>query len=102
MALATHDTADGIVYTGATSSTVGPFVLLGGKYLFFAGAAGTSNTLNMLLPDGSTYIAVGTSTTFSTSAGSAPIDLPPGTYEIVVVSASAVAGGLVKIPYRPN
>jgi hypothetical protein len=98
MALATNTWGDGYTYTGATG-TVGPFVILGGKYLFFATAAGTSNTLEMLMPDG-TYIAVGSTTTFSTSAATAMIDLPPGTYQNVVVTSTAVAGGLVRIPYR--
>ena len=98
MALATTDHKDGVTYTGATSSTVGPFTLLGGKYLFYGSAAGTSSVLNILYPDGSTYGAVNSQTT---SAYAVAVDLPPGTYEIVVVSAGAQQGGLVKAPYRP-
>jgi hypothetical protein len=52
-------------------------VFLGGKYLFFASAAGTADSLDMLMPDGTTYQAVGTSTTLTTSPGAAPVDLPP-------------------------
>ncbi len=99
MALATTDQKDGITYTGATSSTVGPFNLLGGNYAFFGTSAGTSSTLNILGPDGSTYIAVQAETT---SAYFQQVYLPPGTYKIVVVSASAQQGGLVKVPTRPT
>lgn len=99
MALVTTDSKDGFVYTGATGSTVGPFTLLGGKYLFYATAAGTSNVLNILAPDGTTYTPVNSQTT---SAFATAVDLPPGTYEIVVVSVSAVQGGLVKVPYNPS
>ena len=98
MALATTDTKDGVTYTGATSSTVGSFVLLGGKYLVYATAAGTSNVLNILMPDGTTYSPVDSETT---TAFAKVVDLPPGTYDIVVVSVSAVQGGVVKIPYNP-
>ena len=97
MALATTNWGDGFTYTGATSSTAGPFSVLGGRYLFFGTAAGTSATLNILCPDGTTYTAVQIETT---SAYASAVDLPPGTYEIVVVSVSAQQGGLVRVPYR--
>lgn len=97
MALATNDSKDGITYTGATG-TVGPFTVLGGKYAFYATAAGTSNVLNILMPDGSTYSPVQSETT---SAFYVMVDLPPGTYDIVVVTSTAVQGGVVKIPYNP-
>ena len=99
MALATNNYQDGVTYTGATSSTVGPFTILGGKYVFYGTAAGTSVVLNVLMPDGSTYSPAYSETT---SAFFQMVDLPPGTYEIVVVSASAQQGGLVKVPYRPT
>jgi hypothetical protein len=99
MALVTNNYQDGVTYTGATSSTVGPFTILGGKYLLYGTAAGTSYSFNLLMPDGSTYQAVYSGTT---SAYTQVADLPPGTYEIVIVSASAQQGGLVKIPYRPT
>jgi len=97
MALASTNWSDGFTYTGATGSTVGPFNLLGGQYLFYGTAAGTSVSLNMLCPDGSTYTPVQAETT---SAYATVVNLPPGTYEIVVSSASAQQGGLVRVPYR--
>ena len=97
MALATNNWNDGFTYTGATGSTVGPFTILGGKYLFFGSAAGTSAILNILGPDGSTFLPVNAQTT---SGYAVAVDLPAGTYEIVVVSVSAQQGGLVRVPYR--
>lgn len=99
MALSQSDTKDGTVYQGATSSTVGPFTLLGGKYGVFATAADTTNVLSILGPDGSTYIPWDSETT---SAFAKALDLPPGTYKIVTTSSTAVQGGVVKVPYRPN
>jgi len=99
MTVAVNEWNDGFTFTGAVSD-VGPYSLLGGKYLFFASAAGTSNKLQMLLPDGSTYQDVGTSTSLTTSAGTAPIDLPPGRYKLAITTVSGVQGGLVRIPYR--
>jgi hypothetical protein len=97
MALASTNWNDGFTYTGATGSTIGPFYILGGKYLFYGTAAGTSAVLNILCPDGSTFTPVSSQTT---TAYAAMVDLPPGSYEIVVVSAGAQQGGLVRIPYR--
>ena len=98
MALAATTWHDGFTYTGATSSTVGPYPILGGKYLWYGSAAGTSAALNILYPDGTTYGIATTAQT--TSAFAIAVDLPAGTYEIVVVSAGAQQGGLVKIPYQ--
>ena len=97
MALVTQDTMDGIIYTGATNSTI-KFRLLGGKYFVHATAADTTNVLSILCPDGSTYNAVDSETT---SAFAKALDLPPGSYEIVTTSSTAVQGACVKIPYNP-
>lgn len=97
MALSNQDTGDGLIYTGATNSTL-TFRILGGKYWVFGSAADTTNVLSQLLPDNSTYQAVDSETT--TLFGKV-LDLPPGTYKIVTTSATAVQGGLVKIPYNP-
>jgi hypothetical protein len=99
MTVATFDTGDGITFTGATGN-VGPVHLLGGRYMYFVSAAGTSQELDMLMPDASTYQAVSTSTTLTTSAGTAVVDLPAGTYRFTIVTSGAVQGGLVRIPYR--
>ena len=98
MSLVTNDWKDGITFTGATTGTVGPFTVLGGKYVFYATAAGTSVVLNILMPDGSTYSPAYSETT---SAFFQMIDLPPGTYEVVVTTSTAVQGGVIKVPYNP-
>lgn len=97
MALVPTNWSDGFTYTSTAGGTAGPFTLLGGRYLFFGTAAGTSSTLNILCPDGSTFSPVSIQTT---SAYSSAVDLPAGSYEIVVVSAGAQQGGLVRVPYR--
>jgi hypothetical protein len=96
MALASTSFGDGFTFTGATSSTIGPYKIEGGLYAFFSEAAGTSVVLQMLDPAGN-YIAVQSETT---SAFYVAVSLCRGQYEIVTVSASPIAGGLAPIPYR--
>ena len=99
MALATNNTGDGFNWTGATGSTVGPFPLLGGKYMIGTEAAGTSVSLQVQTPGGN-FINV-TNGQFTTTAATAALDLAPGTYQVVTVSASGIAGFLQKVPYNP-
>jgi hypothetical protein len=102
MALVTNDSRDSVTYTGAgNSATVGPFRLLGGLYALFHYSTGTaSSQLNMLCPDGSTYIPVAPAFT-STTTPVEDFSLPAGTYEIVVgASGGTQQGGLVRVPYR--
>lgn len=82
------------------SATVGPFAILGGKYAFTLIDAGTVNdTLEILGPDGSTYLPVATA--FSSSPIFATYDLPAGQIKPVTgASASGVAASLIRIPYR--
>lgn len=99
--MALYDTKDGITATAiAANATVGPFTLLGGKYMIAVDDTGTANgTLNILMPDG-TYIAV--IPTF-TSAGTSTPDLPGGTYEWVAGSGITLGSLVVaKIPYSPS
>jgi hypothetical protein len=100
MAFVSNDWKDGVTYTGArTANTVGPFTLLGGKYVFGTSAPSTSTTLEILMPDGSTYqpfIAA------VTAAGFTMVDLPPGTYEIIFTATGDVQGFVIKVPYRPT
>lgn len=100
MVAVASDYKDGFAVKTAPSATYGPYTLLGGKYFFTTTAAGTSVALNYLQPDGSTYTALGTSTTFTTSAGNAVVDLPPSTVQVVVVTSTAIAFSLARIPYR--
>jgi hypothetical protein len=100
MALVQYDYKDGIIATGITTSvTVGPWTLLGGKYMIAVSDTGTANgTLNMLMPDGS-YIAV---LPTMTAAGTSTPDLCPGTYEWVAGSGVTLGSFVcVRIPYHP-
>ena len=78
----------GVSWTGATTSTIGPFTLLPGKYMFAGEAAGTSQILKILMPSGS-YSPVDSETT---AAVAKVLDLPGGTYEVATVSASGISG----------
>ena len=89
---------EGFSYANVTT-TQGPFVLKGGKYLVQASATfgGGSVKLQRLSNDGSTYQSVGTSTDF-TANGVAAVDLAPGSYEFVVATATAVYAQIARIP----
>jgi hypothetical protein len=96
MALATNNFGDGFSWTGATGSTIGPFKIEGGLYAFASEAAGTSVVLQVLDPAGN-YIPVNSQTT---SAFYQAVSLCRGTYEVITVSASAISGFVVPVPYR--
>jgi hypothetical protein len=96
--VAFNDFKDGVGFTGL-SATPANFYLLGGRYAFSVNATfgGGSVTLNQLQPDGTTLIAAAAPITAS---GSVIVDLPPGTYQITIVTATAVVGAVVRVPYR--
>jgi hypothetical protein len=100
MVAVVSDYKDGFSVTGAVTagSPYGPYSLLGGKYLFTTTAPSTTLTVNIRAADG-TYIALGTSTNFTTSAGTAVLDLPPCQIE-VAVSSTSVGFSMIRIPYR--
>lgn len=98
MAFAQNDVNDGGTFTGARTANIPTYRLLGGKYWVGTTTPSTSTALNILMPDGTTYLAVGTTTSF-TAAGNAVVDLPPCTVQFILVATGDVAGGIVKIPY---
>jgi hypothetical protein len=73
------------------------FVLLGGKYgLSIVSTFGGGNiAFNKLGPDDATYILLATAYTTNTYA---VFDLPPGTYELVITTATATYANLCGIP----
>jgi hypothetical protein len=99
MTAVTNDFRDGISFEGQ-SSDIGPFTLLGGRYLLAANATwgGGSLTLKILMPDSSTYVAVTSGAL--TADGTLELGLPSGTYELAIATATAVQGSLSRIPYR--
>lgn len=79
------------------SASTSPFALRGGKYAaaVLATFGGGSVTLQMLGPDGSTYV---TCLTAFTAAGYGVADLPPGQYRFTIATATAVYASLTRIP----
>jgi len=71
------------------SATTAPFQLDGGRYGIVASATwgGGSVTLEMLAPDNTTYVVAATAITAN---GTALVDLPAGTYKLVVATATAL------------
>lgn len=92
---------DTVTLTGLSTSQT--FKLQGGLYLLAALASSWSSgsaTLSFLGPDGSTYLPVGTSTTFSAN-GCAIQALPPGQYQLTIASATGVDFSATGIPKSP-
>ncbi|MGH3514686.1 MAG: hypothetical protein ACRDRB_20795 [Pseudonocardiaceae bacterium] len=99
MAIATNDFKDGLTFTGGGDGDTVKFTLLGGRYAVGSAATwgGGNVAFNILMPDGTTYIAF---LTAFTADSIAVVDLPPGSYEIVITTATSVQGFLVRIPFR--
>lgn len=100
MALVATNFNNGFTFTGATA-TVGPYYLLGGRYAFAAASASWgsgSATIEILMNDGSTYVACSAPIIAN---GTQVLDLPEGSYE-VVVSGATVFGFVLPIPLRTS
>jgi hypothetical protein len=79
------------------AATTAAFALRGGKYAVAATATGTGTMgLQMLGPDGVTFVAVHTA--FSAVTGYAIIELPPGQYTFVIATFTAVYASICRIP----
>lgn len=96
MALATKFLNNGVAFTGASADYTG-IVLLGGMYAVAVSATwgGGSATLQILMPDASTYVTV---LSAFTADGSAIVELPPGTYKVAIATATSVQALIVLIP----
>lgn len=82
------------------SATTNFSLNLGGYYAISVLATWNSSgtvTLERLMPDGTTYVAVGASTTFSAN-GSVVVQLPPGQYQWTIATATAVYASAVRVP----
>lgn len=78
-------------------ATTAAFSLLGGKYAIAAAATGSGTMgLQILGPDGSTFIAAHTA--FAAVTGYIVVDLPPGQYKFVIATFTAVYASIVRIP----
>ena len=90
-----YNTIENVAY-GNISATPATFVLRGGQYGVTAKAtwSGGSLTLQRLAVDGATYI---TCLTAFTADGYASVNLPSGTYRLLVATASAIYVDVVSI-----
>lgn len=97
--MAFNDFKNGVSFSGL-SATPAAFTVLGGLYAFAVAATfgGGNVDLQMLMPDGTTYESV--LTTVVTANGQRLVDLPPGTYKVVITTATAVQGSLIRVPYQ--
>lgn len=106
---------DGFSFKNQGAGTLGPYQVQGGKYMATVSATfgGGNVELQRLAADGSTYVPIrrhqevwnGTASVNVESndgnyatAGAFPIDLAPGTYQVVITTASAVYFNLSRIP----
>jgi hypothetical protein len=78
------------------SATPAPFTLTGGMYGVISKATwgGGSVTLQALSADASTYVTV---LTAITADGYSTVSLPPGTYRLLVTTATAIYVSIVEI-----
>jgi hypothetical protein len=73
------------------------FGLKGGKYAIAAVATGAGTMgLSMVGPDGATLIPVHTA--FAAVTGYAVVDLPPGRYQFVLATFTAVYASICRVP----
>lgn len=90
--------SDGKAISDADETTAG-FALKGGRYGVAAVATwgGGSAKLEILLPDGTTWVSVGSSTDF-TDDGFALVDIPPGQYRVAIATATGVYASIDRVP----
>lgn len=86
-----------ITFTGLSADS-SSFSLAGGVYAFAVKATwgGGSADLQMLMPDGSSYLSV-LAAPF-TADGDTILDMPSGTYKVAIATATAVQGGVWPVP----
>lgn len=104
MSYAQSDYLDGFSFSGLTSAhasgVAGPFRINGGTYSFSCIDTGTADaTLQMLMPDGSTYGALHAAYT-STTVG-AVFQLPPCTIEVTLGTGTSLSACLLRVPQAP-
>ena len=91
--------ADGIFLNNVAAGTYSA-VLKGGMYALSYKGTGTGTVdVKMLLPDGSTALAVFTQVT-ATTGFQTGVYLPPGSYQLVVATFSANYVSLCRVPLQ--
>lgn len=89
---------DGFSFNTPIVANSAQFQLNGGAYVLdvVANFNGGSVTLQRLGPDGATFITAATAVTANGTSGA--IALPPGTYQLLVASATALYASVTPIP----
>lgn len=98
MAAVINDFKNGLSFTGgASADSPIKFTLLGGRYGIAANATwgGGSATLRVLMPDGTTYVDA---LAAFTADNCAVVDLPRGSYEFTIATATALQMFLIPVP----
>lgn len=90
-------TATDTVKFSNIAATTALFTLRGGRYAIMGAATGAGTMgLQMLMPDGTSMIAVHTA--FNTITGLIVVELPPGQYQFVIATFTAVFATICRIP----
>jgi hypothetical protein len=99
MTAALTDYKDGFTATGyGASSTIGPVSILGGEYALAIVDTGTPDaTLQILGPDGSTYLPVAAAIVAN---GVSSYFLAPGRVRITSGTGTSLSASLIRIPFR--
>lgn len=85
-------------FVNAAAGTSTAFILQGGRYAFAFNGTGTGTVdLRGVGPDGATAIAVGL-TQITATAGYQVVELPPGSYTVVIATFTANYVSLTRIP----
>ncbi len=85
-------------FVNAAAGTSASFVLQGGRYAFAFNGTGTGTVdLKGLGPDGTTFQAVGL-TQITATTGYQVVELPPGTYQVIVATFTANYVSLTRVP----
>lgn len=91
-----HDAAT--PFNNAAAGTSATFELKGGAYAFlYAGTGAGTVDLNILGPDGSTFVATDL-TQITATTGYQTLTLPPGQYQVVIAGFTANYVKIVRIP----
>jgi hypothetical protein len=89
---------DGKSFSGISANTP-QFYLKGGFYVVSAiGTITTSVELQMLGPDGATFVSLPTPLKVTTSGGTAGGNAPPGQYRFTLTSATGVSCSVAGVP----
>ncbi len=99
--MASTNWSNGFKVTNA-SATAGPFELLGGKYgvTLLNGDGAGSAKLQILGPDGTTYVDVGSTTNITNADKYAAVDLPPCEVKITIATSTGVYANCIPISNR--